>query len=258
MLWHVCGGQRAMGESFLSFLPCGSGDGTPVIMLDSKHLCSLTHPTSSHCLPVFSLPVMPFTFQFQVLYGGNTHIHISTSALSTQLHSSIQLFIWQIPEKKKYFYLSKTYLIILFLCDSTVSNYSCQTKAPAISRDWGVIRDVTSWSSIQVYRTRTWTARRQQSVFFSKLLCNSDAQQSLETTGLWIIQPVSVTAETWSLENIVTLVSSKQRAGILKDTEEKKFIIKYNKYPGIGGFDSVSKVVKKSSSRITFQVSLQS
>lgn len=99
-------------------------------------------------------------------------------------------------QKKKYFYLSKTYLIILFLCDSTVSNYSCQTKAPAISRDWGVIRDVTSWSSIQVYRTRTWTARRQQSVFFSKLLCNSDAQQSLETTGLWIIQPVSVTAET--------------------------------------------------------------
>lgn len=56
---------------------------------------------------------------------------------------------------------------------------------------------------------------------FSQFLCNSDAHQSLETTGLWLIQPVSVTAETSSM----TLVSSKQRAGILKDTEENELLL---------------------------------
>lgn len=145
--------QNNLGESCLSFYHVDPGDGTQVIKLDSEHLCTLTHLTSPNFLPDFFLLIMPFTFQFQVLYGGSIHIHISTSALSTQLHSFIQVLIWQILEK--YFYLSKTYHIILFLCDSMVSNLSCQTKALAIVRDWGIIRDVILWSSIQIYCTRT-------------------------------------------------------------------------------------------------------
>lgn len=94
-MWHdLCVEVREPFGGVISlFYHVGPGDETQIIQLDSKHLCTLTHLTSPHSLPVFSLPMIPFTSQFQVLYGGSTRMHISTLALSTQFHSFIQFFI---------------------------------------------------------------------------------------------------------------------------------------------------------------------